>query len=144
MAVHINEPEAADLAKDLVIGAFDISTLLYGSPKFRRRVFHLAEKGNLPHFTLGGKLHVRKSTLLASIWAQESRHMDERQKQLVRLHFQLSRTAALLRKFGAAMKAEGRTGRLEQDEISRSVTEAIETIEQLVGVDHIRMVEPPA
>jgi hypothetical protein len=38
--------------------------------------------------------------------------MDERLKQLVRLHFRLSRTAALLRKFGAAMRAEDRTGRL--------------------------------
>jgi hypothetical protein len=136
MAVHVNELEDEDLATNLAIGADKISTLLYGSQQFRRRVYHLAETGNLPHFTLGGKLHVRKSTLLAFIWAQESRQMDERLKQLVRLHFRLSRTAALLRKFGAAMRAEDRTGRLEQDEISKSVTEAIETIEQLVGVDH--------
>jgi hypothetical protein len=142
MAAHVNQPVNTNLDKDLVIGADDISTLLYGSPKFRRRVYHLAEKGNLPHFTLGGKLHVRKSTLFGCIWAQESRRMDEREKQLVRLHFQLSRTGALLRKFGAAMKAGCRTGRLEQEEVPEAVTEVIETIEQLVGVDNIGMVEP--
>ena len=54
------------LADDLLIGAGAIGDFTGWS---RRRVFHLAEKGELPVFKVGGLLHARKSTLIR--WVQD-------------------------------------------------------------------------
>jgi hypothetical protein len=56
------------LANDLLTGAEAIAEFTGWS---RRRIFYLHERGNLPAFKVGGRLHARKSTLLAWISSKE-------------------------------------------------------------------------
>ena len=69
-----------DLSKDLLRGARQIAEFLYGDPKYRRRVFYLAQSGRLPVFRMGtAGICARKSTLLKFFEDQESRcDRDER------------------------------------------------------------------
>lgn len=60
-----------DLSSDLLEGADQIAGFLYGDPKKRSKVYHLADKKNLPVFKLGKTICARKSTLLAWIAEQE-------------------------------------------------------------------------
>ncbi|HEY5378941.1 MAG TPA: DNA-binding protein [Pseudolabrys sp.] len=48
---------------DLLFGAEAISLFLFNDPKFRRRVYHLAEKHNLPKFYIGSTICARRSRL---------------------------------------------------------------------------------
>ena len=57
------------LADDLLVGGEAIADFIGWN---RRRVFHLAEKGELPIFKIGGVLHARKSTLVRWIEAKEA------------------------------------------------------------------------
>lgn len=63
------------LADDILYGAAAIAEFLFGDPKLRRRIFHLASlKGRrrLPVFKVGGaRICARKSTLLVWIADQE-------------------------------------------------------------------------
>jgi hypothetical protein len=74
MAANDNDPE---LAEDLLRGAKEIAIFLYGSPNFRRRVFHLIATSKLPHFKLGSMICARKSVLLHWIKQQEERHAND-------------------------------------------------------------------
>lgn len=66
---------AQDLASDILRGAEEISIFLYGSARYRRRVFHLIATGRLPVFRLGTSIiHARRSTLVRYIRAQEQRN----------------------------------------------------------------------
>ena len=65
--------EVPCLAQDILRGAEEISAFVYGDIKFRRRVYHLCESSNLPHFRLGSMLCARKSTLVAWIEKQEQK-----------------------------------------------------------------------
>ncbi|MEI6560262.1 MAG: hypothetical protein WCO00_17830 [Rhodospirillaceae bacterium] len=56
-----------------VHGAGEASQVLYGSDKYKRRVYRLAEKGAIPVFKVGGTLCARRSTLLAWVEAQEAK-----------------------------------------------------------------------
>lgn len=56
---------------DLLDGAEAIAEFVYGDRRHRRRIYHLAETGQLPHFKLGAMICARKTTLLAWIEAQE-------------------------------------------------------------------------
>ena len=56
----------------LLVGAEAIAEYLYGDPGQRRRVYYLAEKHELPIFTLGGKLTARPTTLTRAIEDRES------------------------------------------------------------------------
>jgi hypothetical protein len=58
---------------DLLEGADEIATFLFGSPKRRRTVYHLTEKSRLPVFRLGAVLCARRSTLTAWVAEQERR-----------------------------------------------------------------------
>ncbi len=62
-----------DFAGDLLRGADQIATFLFGSPNERRKVYHLAETSQLPFFRLGAVLCCRRSVLLAWIAEQERR-----------------------------------------------------------------------
>ena len=64
--------EPAELSEDILIGAEAISAFTGWK---RRRVFHLAEKGEIPCFKVGGIIHARKSTLIRWIEQMESRSM---------------------------------------------------------------------
>jgi hypothetical protein len=63
--------KSAGLAGDIIEGAEAIALLLWGDVKKKRRVYHLAETGELPIFRLGSIIHARKSVLLAHIEQQE-------------------------------------------------------------------------
>lgn len=64
---------SATIADDLLSGASEIAAWLYGDPKKRRKVYHLAETSNFPHFKMGSKLHARKSVLREWFHTQERR-----------------------------------------------------------------------
>jgi len=74
---HATRPEARtdeaclDLASDILHGADQIAKFLYGDERQRRKVYHLADKENLPVFRLGTTICARKSTLLRWIEEQE-------------------------------------------------------------------------
>jgi hypothetical protein len=59
------------LHDDVLYGAGAIAAFIYGSPKYRRRVYHLIEKNELPIFRWGNVVCARKSTLLTRIEQQE-------------------------------------------------------------------------
>jgi hypothetical protein len=63
----------AELAGDVIEGADAIAEFLFGSKKYRRRVYYLAESSTLPIFRLGSVLCARKSVLLEFISSQEGR-----------------------------------------------------------------------
>ncbi len=64
---QLNSP----LGDDLLIGAEAIAEYLFGDPKFRRRVYHLVRKGELPTFKYGDMLCARRSTLLKDVAHRE-------------------------------------------------------------------------
>lgn len=65
------------LGDDLLQGADQIAQFLFGDPKKRRRVYHLAERSGLPVFRMGGAtLFARKSTLRSFIAEQERQAVD--------------------------------------------------------------------
>jgi hypothetical protein len=63
----------SELAVDLLRGADQIAGFLFGDPRQRRKVYHLAETSRLPVFRLGSVLCARKSVLLEWIAQQEQR-----------------------------------------------------------------------
>jgi hypothetical protein len=60
------------LSADLLRGADEIAQFMFGDPKERRRVYHLAENGSLPVFRLGSVVCARRTVLLAWIADQEA------------------------------------------------------------------------
>lgn len=58
-------------ASDLLYGADEIATFLFGDRKHRRRLYRKIAKKNLPVFRIGHSICARKSVLLAWIEAQE-------------------------------------------------------------------------
>lgn len=60
-----------DIHTDILEGADQIAGFLYGDPKKRGKVYHLAENKRLPTFKIGKTICARKSTLLAWIEEQE-------------------------------------------------------------------------
>ncbi len=68
------EPET--LAADLLDGAEEIAVFLFGDAKFKRRVYHLADKNMLPIFKLGAGLNARRSVLREFIAEQERSAMS--------------------------------------------------------------------
>jgi hypothetical protein len=77
-AMNNNDPE---FAQDLLRGADEITKFLFGDPKLRRKVYHLAATSNLPVFKLGAMICARKSVLLKWITEQESRRRDDNRKR---------------------------------------------------------------
>ena len=58
------------LGDDLLLGAEAISTFLFGTPKKRRKIYHLQKR--LPLFHMGNELAGRKSTLAKFVSDQEA------------------------------------------------------------------------
>jgi hypothetical protein len=66
------------LPDDIIVGAEGISIALYGPKEGARetnirRIYHAVAKGDLPTFKLGGRVHARRSTIMAWIEKQEAR-----------------------------------------------------------------------
>ncbi|WP_245293423.1 helix-turn-helix domain-containing protein [Methylobacterium sp. CCH5-D2] len=61
----------------VIVGAENIAVVIYGETEGRRegnvrRIYHAISKKELPTFRLGGRVHARRSTILAWIERQES------------------------------------------------------------------------
>lgn len=63
----------AGLSDDMLRGAHEIAGFLFGDPKERRKVYHLAENSRLPTFKLGAVLCARKSTIMEWVKQQEAK-----------------------------------------------------------------------
>lgn len=63
------------LANDLLRGADEIATFMFGSARHRRKIYYLTGEASrgLPHFKMGSLICARKSTLLRWIAEQEAR-----------------------------------------------------------------------
>jgi hypothetical protein len=72
MAAPMSETEV-EFSKDLLRGADAIAEFLFGDAKQRRKIYHLTETSNVPHFKLGSMICARKSVLLKWIEEQEGR-----------------------------------------------------------------------
>lgn len=73
-----NDPE---LAVDMLLGAESVAAFLYGDPKLRRKVYHLAATSNLPVFKLGSMICARRSVLIKWVTDQETRRGDNKRKR---------------------------------------------------------------
>jgi hypothetical protein len=62
---------ACDVAGDILRGAEEIAQFLFGNQKYRRRVYNLVGRKQLPIFRMGPSICARKSVLLQWIEAQE-------------------------------------------------------------------------
>ncbi len=60
-----------NLSDDLLNGAEAIAEFIFGDPRKRRQVYHLAQTGCIPVFKLGATLCARRSTLIAFIENKE-------------------------------------------------------------------------
>ncbi len=65
-----------ELADDILRGADEIATFIFGERGSRRKVYYLAECSRLPVFRLGSVLCARRSVLLGWISGQERRVID--------------------------------------------------------------------
>jgi hypothetical protein len=65
-------PRAApDVAGDILRGADEIAKFLFGHHKYRRRVYNLVSRKQLPIFRMGPSICARKSVLLQWIETQK-------------------------------------------------------------------------
>jgi hypothetical protein len=62
---------APDVAGDILRGADEIAQFLFGHQRYRRRVYNLVGRKQLPIFRMGPSICARKSVLLQWIEAQE-------------------------------------------------------------------------
>jgi hypothetical protein len=91
---HIDVP---DISHDLIIGAEEIATWLFGAPE-RRRLYHLAERTKLPTTHVGSKIAIQKSVVRAFFWAEQSRSFaNDNVEGLIRLRLLLLKLLELLR-----------------------------------------------
>jgi hypothetical protein len=73
-----NDP-SLELADDILRGADQIATFIFGERGSRRKVYYLAECTRIPVFRLGSVLCARRSVLLNWIAAQENRALSLRE-----------------------------------------------------------------
>jgi hypothetical protein len=64
---------AHELADDLLRGADEIATFIFGERGSRRKIYYLAECSRLPVFRLGSMLCARRSVIERWIAGQESK-----------------------------------------------------------------------
>lgn len=71
-AAHLERPPiySAALASDILHGADQIASFIFGDIRHRRKVYRLVEAHKLPHFRLGASICSRKSVLISWISAQ--------------------------------------------------------------------------
>ena len=69
---HLHHPVAP--GDELLQGAEQIALFLFGNKRYRRKVYHLVEKGKLPVIRLGG-ITARKSTLMDYLGDQEQQSL---------------------------------------------------------------------
>jgi hypothetical protein len=67
-------PDEIEFSDDMIRGAGQLAHFLFGSPRLRRKAYHLVATSNLPVFKLGSMICARKSVLLKWVHDQETRH----------------------------------------------------------------------
>jgi hypothetical protein len=89
--------DAPEFSKDLLLGAEEVATWMFG-PLKRRRLYHLIETGRgIPTFRLGSKIAAQKSVLRAAFWAQQKRAFsNDNIETLVRLRLLLLKTREVI------------------------------------------------
>jgi hypothetical protein len=65
-------------ADDLLRGAAEIAEFIFGSRKFRRKVYYLCASSRLPVFRLGARICALKSDLLKFFSSQAERSLGRR------------------------------------------------------------------
>lgn len=65
------------LADDLLDGAEEIAIFLWGDAKYKRRVYHLCDKGELPVFRLGSGINARRSVLRKFVEQKEAKALTK-------------------------------------------------------------------
>jgi len=75
----MSQPEQ-EFASDILRGAEEIATFVFGSASLRRRVYHLIATSNFPSFKLGSMICARKSVLIKWVEDQEQRHANDNEK----------------------------------------------------------------
>jgi hypothetical protein len=103
-AARIDDPhdyfhfiEAPPISQDLVVGADNGASYLFGEPD-RRRFYHLAETSKLPIARLGSMLAIQKSVVRAFLWEQQSRSFaNDNVEALIRLRLLLLKFLELFR-----------------------------------------------
>ena len=73
---HDARQPCTGLGGELLEGADEIAEFMFGDPRKRRKVYHLAENSKLPVFRLGSTLCARRSVLLSWIEDQERRAVE--------------------------------------------------------------------
>lgn len=68
----MNSTERLELSGDLMRGAGEIASFMYGTRRAARKVYYLAEATTAPIFRIGGTVCARRSRLVAWIEAQET------------------------------------------------------------------------
>ena len=66
-------PGQPRLGDDLLRGADAIAEFLFGDPRHRRKIYHLAQTSRIPVFRLGSTLCARRTRLVAWIEEQETK-----------------------------------------------------------------------
>lgn len=66
-----------DTGGGLLFGAEEISLFLFSSPDHRRRIYHLAEKHDLPVFRIGSTLCARRRRLRLWLDHREDGSLNE-------------------------------------------------------------------
>jgi len=87
------------LEGDLMVGASPHALFYRGidTTSARRFIYYLYEQGRLlAAFKHGSLIASRKSTVLAAMWAEETKRLDAHTVQLMELHLQLRELAAAL------------------------------------------------
>lgn len=62
--------QTASKEGDILVGAAAIAMFLYEDPKQRRKVYYRVERGEIPHFYLGGTICSTRSALMRMITRQ--------------------------------------------------------------------------
>jgi hypothetical protein len=91
------------LRGDLMLGAGSLAVFHRGedTPSARRAIYHQYEQGRLlGAFKYGSLIAGRKSTTLAAMWAEETKHIDAPTVQLMELRLQLNELATALAECG--------------------------------------------
>ncbi len=76
--MKVPDEQSHELADDLLRGADEIASFIFGERGSRRKVYYLAECARLPVFRLGAVLCARRSVLMRWIASQESKVLPPR------------------------------------------------------------------
>jgi hypothetical protein len=80
------DQEVAPESLDLLHGADQISTFMFGTPDKVRQIYHLFEKHRLPAWKAGNTLYARKKTIIAWVGSRAGKTTLKRPARRVHDH----------------------------------------------------------